>query len=180
MGARRLPACRLSSPLYGGDPPGHRAFRPTPGCGRTPRFPAAPLDAATTSALALQPMVDVERFRILLLVERDRKLALLPALRRDIASVNAARQDSNVDDEHDPEGVTIAFELSQASALLEQSRQGLAQVEAALARIDAGSYGSCEVCGEEIAEGRLEARPWTPYCIRHSAGPAGTTARTSA
>lgn len=118
-------------------------------------------------------MVDVERFRILLQEERRRKLALLPALSRDITSVNAARQDSNVDDEHDPEGATIAFELSQASALLEQSRQGLAQIEAALERIDAGTYGVCAMCGEQIGEGRLEARPWTPYCIRHSAGPAG-------
>jgi DnaK suppressor protein len=117
-------------------------------------------------------MVDVERFRILLLEERRRKLALLPALRQDIDSVAAARQDSNVDDEHDPEGATIAFELSQASALLEQSSAGLAQVEAALGRIDDGSYGICQACGEEIAAGRLEARPWTPYCIRHSAGPA--------
>ncbi|MEY9776818.1 DnaK suppressor protein [Arthrobacter sp. MW3 TE3886] len=79
-------------------------------------------------------MVDVERFRILLREERDRKLALLPALRRDITSVNAARLDSNVDDEHDPEGTTIAFELSQASALLEQSRASLLQIDAALAR----------------------------------------------
>jgi RNA polymerase-binding transcription factor DksA len=118
-------------------------------------------------------MVDVERFRILLHEERRRKLALLPALRRDISSVNEARQDSNVDDEHDPEGVTIAFELSQASALLAQSSHGLAQIEAALARIDAGTYGRCDVCGEDIPEGRLEARPWTPYCIRHSKGPAG-------
>ncbi|WP_427131685.1 TraR/DksA family transcriptional regulator [Pseudarthrobacter sp. S9] len=117
-------------------------------------------------------MVDVERFRILLQEERDRKLALLTALRQDITSVNAARQDANADDEHDPEGATIAFELSQASALLEQSRAGLAQIEAALGRIDAGRYGICEVCGDEIAEGRLEARPWTPSCIRHSAGKA--------
>lgn len=115
-------------------------------------------------------MVDVEHFRILLLAERDRKLALLPALRQDITSVNAARQDSNVDDEHDPEGATIAFELSQASALLEQSRKGLAQIEAALARIADGTYGICAVCGGPVAEGRLEARPWTPYCIEHSAG----------
>ena len=118
-------------------------------------------------------MVDVERFRSLLQEERHRKLALLPALRRDITAVNAARQDSNVDDEHDPEGATIAFELSQASALLDQSRTGLVQIEAALARIEAGTYGVCAVCGEEIVEGRLEARPWTPYCIRHSAGPSG-------
>ena len=125
-------------------------------------------------------MVDVERFRLLLQEERRRKLELLPALRRDITAVNAARQDSNVDDEHDPEGATIAFELSQASALLDQSREALAQVEAALERIDAGTYGDCAVCGNEIAEGRLEARPWTPYCISPSAGPAGSAARARA
>jgi DnaK suppressor protein len=49
-------------------------------------------------------MVDVERFRILRQAERHRKLALLPALRQDATSVNAVRQDSNVGDEHDPEG----------------------------------------------------------------------------
>jgi len=115
-------------------------------------------------------MVDVERFRILLHEERDRKLALLPGLRGDIAGVSAARRDSNVDDEHDPEGSTIAFELSQASALLEQSRAGLAQIDAALGRMEQGTYGICEVCGAEIPDGRLEARPWTPYCIQHAAG----------
>ncbi|MDQ0673083.1 MULTISPECIES: TraR/DksA C4-type zinc finger protein [Micrococcaceae] len=113
-------------------------------------------------------MPDFERFRILLEEERARKVVLLPALRADIASANSARQDSNVDDEHDPEGSTIAFELSQASALLQQSSAGLDQVDAALARIADGTYGTCAVCGEAIAEGRLEARPWTPFCIRHA------------
>ncbi|SDK89690.1 TraR/DksA C4-type zinc finger protein [Arthrobacter sp. ok362] len=115
-------------------------------------------------------MVDIERFRILLQEERNRKLALLPALRGDITSVNAARRDSNVDDEHDPEGSTIAFELSQASALLEQSRASLVQIEAALARMDEGTYGICAVCGASIPEDRLEARPWTAYCIEHASG----------
>jgi RNA polymerase-binding transcription factor DksA len=113
-------------------------------------------------------MPDFQRFRILLEEERARKVALLPALRADIASANSARQDSNVDDEHDPEGSTIAFELSQASALLKQSSAGLDQVDAALARIAEGTYGTCAVCGEAIAEGRLEARPWTPFCIGHA------------
>jgi DnaK suppressor protein len=114
-------------------------------------------------------MPDFERFRILLVEERARKLALLPALRADITAANSARQDSNVDDEHDPEGSTIAFELSQASALLKQSSAGLDQVDAALARIADGTYGTCAVCGQAIAEGRLEARPWTPFCISHAA-----------
>lgn len=114
--------------------------------------------------------MDFERFRALLEEERAKKIALLPALRADIVSANAARQNSNVDDEHDPEGATIAFELSQASALLDQSSSGLAQIEAALDRIAAGTYGSCAICGEQIAEGRLEARPWTPFCILHARG----------
>ncbi|MDI2035672.1 TraR/DksA family transcriptional regulator [Paenarthrobacter nitroguajacolicus] len=115
-------------------------------------------------------MVDAGRFRVLLEQERDRRLLLLTALRNDITSVSLARQDSNVDDEHDPEGSTIAFELSQASALLAQSREGLEQIDAALARIAAGNYGRCEVCGVEIPEGRLEARPWTPFCVNHASG----------
>jgi len=115
-------------------------------------------------------MVDAERFRVLLEQERGRRLELLTALRNDITSVSLARQDSNVDDEHDPEGSTIAFELSQASALLDQSRVGLEQIDAALARIAAGNYGHCEVCGVGIPEGRLEARPWTPFCVDHASG----------
>lgn len=114
-------------------------------------------------------MADFERFRLLLEEERERKLALLPALRADITSANAARQGSNIDDEHDPEGATIAFELSQAAALLNQSSSGLAAVESALQRIKDGTYGMCQVCSQPIAEGRLEARPWTPFCISHSA-----------
>ncbi|WP_024820944.1 TraR/DksA family transcriptional regulator [Arthrobacter sp. 31Y] len=115
-------------------------------------------------------MVDAERFRVLLEEERNRKLQLLKALRSDINSVSLARQDSNVDDEHDPEGSTIAFELSQASALMGQSRVGLEQIEEALARIADGSYGRCAICGVTIPEGRLEARPWTPFCVDHASG----------
>lgn len=133
-------------------------------------------DSVARTGLALGTMVDVEKFRILLQAERDRKVSLLPSLRDDIRSANAARQNSNVDDEHDPEGATIAFELSQAAALLRQSNATLGQVEAALVRIADGSYGHCEVCGAPIAEARLEARPWTPYCIDHASGKTGHNA----
>lgn len=44
----------------------------------------------------------------------------------------------------------------------------LKEVEHALARLDDGSYGVCEECGEPIAEGRLEVRPWSTRCIKHS------------
>lgn len=111
-------------------------------------------------------------FRALLEDERSGTLRQLAELRGDMSSVSDARRDSNVDDEHDPEGSTIAYELSQAGALVAQGSQRLEQIEAAMARIDDGSYGSCVVCGRPIAEGRLEARPWTPFCIDHAAASA--------
>jgi DnaK suppressor protein len=43
----------------------------------------------------------------------------------------------------------------------------LAEVRDALRRIDDGTYGRCVVDGELIEEKRLEAMPWTPYCLKH-------------
>ncbi len=73
---------------------------------------------------------------------------------------------ANADDEHDPEGATIAFERAQVTALLDQARRRLGDVDAALARWDEGSYGRCLSCGETIASARLEARPTATTCIR--------------
>jgi hypothetical protein len=61
-------------------------------------------------------------FREQLLVERAATVRLMGDLGEDIRRIVDSRQDSNVDDEHDPEGSTIAFERSQSDALLRQSR----------------------------------------------------------
>jgi DnaK suppressor protein len=100
-----------------------------------------------------------------LLDERDAALVQIEVLTREFDGVVAASQASNADDEHDPEGATIAFERQQVVALLEQSRQRLADVEAALARREAGGYGICESCGRPIAPERLAARPAARTCI---------------
>ena len=78
----------------------------------------------------------------------------------------AASRDTNADDEHDPEGATIAFERSQIDALVRQTRAHLAEIDAALQRLDDSTYGVCERCGDEIGVGRLEARPTARTCIR--------------
>jgi RNA polymerase-binding protein DksA len=57
------------------------------------------------------------------------------------------------------------FEQQRDLALRERNQQHLAQVEAALARLDAGTFGTCTSCGRPIAEGRLEAIPWAALCI---------------
>jgi DnaK suppressor protein len=77
----------------------------------------------------------------------------------------AASRDTNADDEHDPEGSTIAFERAQVSALRRQAAEHLAEVDTALSRVATGSYGLCEGCGDAIAPGRLEARPFVRTCI---------------
>jgi DnaK suppressor protein len=96
---------------------------------------------------------------------RRRTLARLADLTDDYAGMVEASRDSNADDEHDPEGATIAFERSQVGSLVQQARSRLAEVDAALARLDAGTYGRCEQCGQAITEGRLEARPTARRCI---------------
>jgi RNA polymerase-binding transcription factor DksA len=85
-----------------------------------------------------------------------------------IGAMTAARADTNSDDEHDPEGATIGFEWSQADALRGSLRRRLVEVDGALARIAAGTYGTCAVCGAPIPAARLEARPTTDRCIRHA------------
>jgi RNA polymerase-binding transcription factor len=90
--------------------------------------------------------VDVDRFRSELLQERARVQAAIANLRDSDDEVEELKAGSD-------------------DALEENSEQVLAEVDAALKRIDEGSYGSCAVCGKEIAPARLEARPWAALCI---------------
>ena len=100
------------------------------------------------------------------LTERRRRLtAQVGALERAFAALVEATEGANTDDEHDPEGSTIAFERSQLSAALTAARAGLADVEQALARVAGGTYGRCSACGGPIPAGRLEALPVATTCL---------------
>ena len=76
-----------------------------------------------------------------------------------------ASRDSNADDEHDPEGATIAFERQQVDSLIRRTRQHLDEVDRALARLESGTYGVCERCGRAIPVERLEVRPTARTCV---------------
>lgn len=53
-------------------------------------------------------------------------------------------------------------------SLLVEAKQGLHYVKHALSQIENGSYGECEVCGEEIEEKRMEALPYATLCMEHA------------
>ncbi|MCU1693255.1 MAG: Zinc finger, DksA/TraR C4-type [Frankiales bacterium] len=91
--------------------------------------------------------------------------AQLRDLQRDHDGVVAASREANADDEHDPEGATIAFERQQLVALLEQARTTRAALLRALTQLEEGGYGVCEACGGAIGADRLEARPGARTCI---------------
>jgi DnaK suppressor protein len=107
-------------------------------------------------------LVDI---RAVLLVDRCATVRRINALAEDIGAVVEAASDVATDDEHDPEGATIAFERARVGALLDQARHHLVDIDDALTRLDDGTYGVCERCAAAIASDRLDARPVARTCI---------------
>ena len=101
---------------------------------------------------------------------RERALQRVAALEREFAGLAEAAGSAGTDDEHDPEGATLAFERQHAAALLEAAREQVVALDAALGRLAAGRYGVCDRCGRPIGDDRLAARPAATACIECAAG----------
>jgi RNA polymerase-binding transcription factor DksA len=105
---------------------------------------------------------------------RQRLIDMAARLRGDDASVGgeALRQASgdasgnlsNVP-QHLADIGTDAFEQEMSASLLRNERELQAEVAAALDRVEQGVFGQCQRCGAEIADGRLQAVPYTRYCV---------------
>lgn len=115
-----------------------------------------------TSSLTARQLTSV---RTHLAADREQTIRLIDTVTLEMDAFVSARRDTSTDDEHDPEGPTLAFERSQSEAVLGQSVQHLKDIDAALLRIDLGTFGTCKTCGGAIAFGRLEARPQASQCI---------------
>jgi RNA polymerase-binding transcription factor DksA len=115
--------------------------------------------------------VTIDPARISATLERERAatLALRAQLRHDLDEMFAAAADVATDDEHDPEGSTIAYERARTQAMLDQADEHLSEIAQALERVATGDYGTCIVCGVPISAERLEARPVVRSCIRCAA-----------
>jgi DnaK suppressor protein len=62
----------------------------------------------------------------------------------------------------------VTAERSEAENLVNSLRETLEEVVHALDKLENGTYGKCEVCGDDISPARLEAMPATRYCIEHA------------
>ena len=111
---------------------------------------------------------EVKSARARLGAVRDETVRRIAELEREFDGIVASAADgsSGGDDEHDPEGATVAFERQHIAALLSSAREQLAAIEAAFAKLDLGRYGLCDVCGEPIGAERLAARPAALTCVR--------------
>ena len=99
-----------------------------------------------------------------LLAEREEQLlAELAELTRPPGEVGAISFGKRVG-----EGTSMAVDRLAAVSAQEHLLAMLDEVRRARQRVADGSYGTCEVCGEPIPEGRLEARPWATRCVQHS------------
>jgi RNA polymerase-binding transcription factor DksA len=104
-------------------------------------------------------------YAVLLQDARARTVRMVFELTGVVDEIIDASSLANLDDEHDPEGATVAFERAQASELLGRAQAQLAEVDAALGRLRRGTYGVCERCGTKIPADRLEAQPATRCCV---------------
>ena len=112
----------------------------------------------------------LKRFRKMLEDEQARLTEVI----RDIEEEQEELRLSETSAERSPdpntaEGGSLAFEIEKELSLLENAKDLLAQSDAALERIDDGSYGVCAHCGRSIPVARLEALPHTKLCVDCSA-----------
>ena len=111
-------------------------------------------------------VIDVDRFREALLEERRRVEAAIDNLHADHpGTISDETGEDAVYDNHLADTATETYDRELDYTLEENSEHVLADIDAALKRIEEGTYGVCTNCGKPIPEGRLEARPWATLCI---------------
>jgi RNA polymerase-binding transcription factor DksA len=114
--------------------------------------------------------MDAQHARDRLAEEQDR----LRGIKADLDEIKSESQDDSLQelssyDQHQADVATETFEREKDLTILDQVEGELADVENALQRLDAGTYGVCEACGEPIGDDRLEALPATRFCLKDQA-----------
>ena len=109
--------------------------------------------------------VDTEHFRRRLEEERKRVVDAIDNLHTENPGSLSDETDEPSQDNHLGDIATATFDREMASTLEDNSNHVLAEIDAALQRIESGTFGVCERCGQPIDVDRLEALPWATLCI---------------
>jgi RNA polymerase-binding protein DksA len=110
--------------------------------------------------------LETDRFRTMLEEERARVIAAIEYLHAENpGTIEDETGEESAFDNHLADTATVTFDREMDYTLEDSSEAVLAAIDAALARIDAGTYGRCLRCGSAIAEERLEAVPYAELCI---------------
>jgi len=110
--------------------------------------------------------IDTNQFRELLLEERQRVVAALKNLHDDHAgTLTDESGEESAYDNHLADTATDTYDRELDYTLEENSEHVLADIDAALKRIDDGTYGICTNRGEQLPVERLEALPWAPLSL---------------
>lgn len=109
--------------------------------------------------------IDTSRFKDSLLAERIRVVAAIENLRQENPGTTEDETGDETYDQHPADVATAMHDRELDYGLAESEEELLAEIDAALQRIEDGTYGICTNCGKSISEERLEALPWASLCI---------------
>ena len=115
--------------------------------------------------------MDAEHARQLIVSERERLQSLIRERENEGIGTQSERDytsELSALDQHQGDLGTETFEREKDFSLLQQLEAEIGDLDAALRKIDEGTYGRCEVCGGDIQADRLEAMPGTRTCIEHA------------
>ncbi len=117
-------------------------------------------------------MKDINKYKGLLEVEKEKLLKELASIGRRNPSNpqdwEATATDLDSDSADENETADVMESLDENKAIVDQLEIQLLQVESALGKIEAGTYGKCNTCEQEIPEARLDANPAALTCMEHA------------
>lgn len=109
--------------------------------------------------------LDLDHFRQLLQRERERMLHQIRA-NTDTESESDSLSELSDYDDHPADVATETFEREKERALRDNARETVGRIDAATHKLEQGTYGVCDICGQEIPAGRLEAAPYATLCVK--------------
>jgi DnaK suppressor protein len=125
--------------------------------------PKAPAPKVPAVKVKLTPFLEKQKDRLLQL--RDSLLDSMSGVAKDTLRARAEGSEASAFGMHQADAGSDAYDRDFALSLLSQEQDALYEIEEALKRVDAGTYGVCEMSGDKIAQARLEALPFARYTV---------------